>query len=345
MDDLMATMDDLITRRTVLRNQLAEIEDNIAIQVTAVREEAAREAAIREAAGEDEVFANADTVDPIPSPRGDANNEDDNHNENDNNDIEDDLQIAFDFEGGFGGMMVPIFPEGPGSPETTSSSDVEIITSTPPQPSKLSLRDTPSIAFWQGPRVDPRFKPDQWLSEKPSESFSRDFLQGIGTARLCNTLRPEIFVLMLAHPNAAGCPANEACHHWELRWDDRPRREPGTIELELICLDRRDRGDYIAPPGKEFHMLDQDHPNPIKCDPCFLFNALKPDFSSLEGTNLDVVLFRLLQPDDGEDDDPVEGRDESEGNNLDHPCEKIGWEEVHRYMDRWGRQLATLLYE
>ncbi|KAF5695219.1 integral membrane protein PTH11 [Fusarium denticulatum] len=337
MDDLMATMDGLITRRTVLRNHLAEIEDNIAIQ----------EAAIRVAAGEDDVLANADTVDPAPSPRGDADNEDDNNNENDNNDIDDDLHIAYDFEGGFGGMMVPIVPEGPGSPETTSSSDVEIVTftSTPSQPSKLSLRDTPSIVFWQGPRVDPRFKPDQWLSEKPSESFSRDFLQGIGTARLCNTLRPEIFVLMLAHPNAAGCPANEACHHWELRWDDRPRREPGTIELELICLDRRDRGDYIAPPDKEFHMLDQDHPNPIKCDPCFLFNALKPDFSSLDGTNLDVVLFRLLQPDDGEDDEPVEGRDESEDNNLDHPFEKIGWEEVHRYMDRWGRQLATLLDE
>ncbi|KAG5802712.1 hypothetical protein H9Q74_012368 [Fusarium xylarioides] len=341
-DDSMATMGDLIARRTVLLNELAEIEDNITVyREAATREVAAREAAIREAAGEDEAFVNADTVNPTPSPRGDADNESDNNGENGNNDVEDDRQIAFDFDGV---RMEQVFPEGPGSPETTSS-DVEIITSSPQQPSKLSLRDTPSIAFWQGPRVDPRFKPDQWLAEKPSESFSRDFLQGIGTARLCNTLRPEIFVLMLAHPNAAGCPANEACHHWELRWDDRPRREPGTIELELICLDRRDRGNYIDPPGKKFYMLDQDHPNPIKCDPCFLFNALKPDFSSLDGTNLDVVLFRLLQPDDGEDDDPVEGRDESEGNNLDHPCEKIGWEEVHRYMDRCGRQLATLLYE
>ncbi|KAF5641764.1 uncharacterized protein FTJAE_4023 [Fusarium tjaetaba] len=334
MDDLMAlaTLDGLLTERTALLNRLAEINVNIATQV----------AAVREAAGGDEVFANADTVDPPPSPRGDADNED---NANDNNDIDDDLQIAFDFEGGFGGMMEPILPEGPGSLETTSSPDAEIIPSTPFQPSKLSLRDPTSIASWQGRPIDSRFKPDQWLSEKPSESFSRDFLWRIGRARLDNTLRPEIFVLMLAHPNAAGCPANKTCHHWELRWDDRPRREPGTIELELICLDKRDRGDYISPSGEAFHMLDQHHPKPIKCNPCFLFHGLKPDFSSLDGTNLDVVLFRLLEPNDGDDDDPVEGRDESEGNNLDHPFEKIGWTEVHKYMDRWGRQLATLLRE
>ncbi|RBQ79524.1 hypothetical protein FVER53590_11915 [Fusarium verticillioides] len=345
MEDLMATMGDLVTRRIALRTELAEVEENIAIQVAAVREEGARQAAIREAAGGDEVFANADTVDPTPTSRDDADNEGNNNNENDNNDIDDNLQIAFDFEGGFDGMMVPIFPEGPGSPETTSSSGAEIITSTPPQPSKLSLRDTMSITSWQGRPIDSRFKPDQWLSEKPSESFSRDFLWRIGRARLHNTLRPEIFVLMLAHPNAAGCPANEACHHWELRWDDRPRREPGTIELELICLDKRDRGDYISPPDKEFHMLDQHHPNPIKCNPCSLFNGLKPDFSSLDGTNLDVVLFRLLEPNDGDIDEPVEGRDEFEGNNLDHPFEKIGWDEVHKYMDHWGRHLATLLRE
>ncbi|KAF4414637.1 hypothetical protein FACUT_14108 [Fusarium acutatum] len=33
-------------------------------------------------------------------------------------------------------------------------------------PSKLSLRDAPSVAFWEGPHKDPRFKPDEWLSEK-----------------------------------------------------------------------------------------------------------------------------------------------------------------------------------
>ncbi|KAF5971444.1 hypothetical protein FCOIX_9865 [Fusarium coicis] len=340
MEDLMATLDDLVTRRTVLLNRLAEIEDNITTQVAAVRE-----AAVHEAAGGGEVFANADTVDPTSSSRGGADDEDNNNNANINNNVNDDLQIAFDFEGGFGRMMVPTLPEGPGSPEIISSSDAETIPSTPPQPSKLSLRDAPPIASWQGRPIDSRFKPDQWLSEKPSDSFSRDFLRRIGRARLDNTLRPEIFVLMLAHPNAAGCPANESCHHWELRWDDRPRREPGTIELELICLDKRDRGDYNSPPGKEFHMLDQHHPNPIKCNPCFLFNGLKPDFSSLDGTNLDVVLFRLLEPNNGDIDEPVEGRDESEGNNLDHPFEKIGWEEVHKYMDCWGRQLATLLRE
>ncbi|KAF5706271.1 hypothetical protein FMUND_11702 [Fusarium mundagurra] len=332
MDDLMAAMHDLLTRRNVLLSDLAEIEDSIAMN---------RDAVVREAAGEDEVFVNADPVDPTPSPRGGADNEDDNNNENDNSDIEDDLQIAFDFEGGFGGMMVPIFPEGPGSPETTSDDDdVEIVMYTP---SKLSLRSAPPVGFMDDPDRDPRFKSDQWLSEKPSESFSRDFLQAIGTARLHNTLRPEMFVLMLAHPNAERCPAKEACHHWELRWDDRPRRDPGTIELELICLDRRDRGIFADPPGNGFHLLDKGHPNPIRCDPCYLFNGLKPDFSCLDGTNLDVVLFRLLQPDDGEDDNPVEGRDESEGNNLDYPFEKIGCTEVHRYMDRCGRHLATIV--
>ncbi|KLO82892.1 uncharacterized protein FFB20_14218 [Fusarium fujikuroi] len=318
-------MDDLNTRRHFLLEELAEIDDTIAVY--------------RQLAGDNGDVVNADTVDPTLPSRGD--DYEDNY-ENSNNHIEDDRQIAFDFDG----EMMEIFPEGPGSSSLTSDDDsVEIITSSPQEPSKLSLRDTPLVVFDRGPSQDPRFKPDQWLSEKPNESFSRDFLQGIGTQRLCNTLRPEISVIMLAHPYAEGCPANKACHHWELRWDDRPRRDPGTLELELICLDRRDRGDYIDPPGKKFYMLDKDHPRPIKCNPCFLFNGLKPDFSSLDGTNLDVVLFRMLQPDDGEDDDPVEGRDESEENNLDYPFEKIGWTECHRYMDRCGRQLATVLYE
>ncbi|KAI1035481.1 hypothetical protein LB504_005816 [Fusarium proliferatum] len=295
-------MDDLNTRRHFLLEELAEIDDTIAVY--------------RQLAGENGDVVNADTVDPTLPSRGD--DYDDNH-ENGNNHIEDDRQIAFDFDG----EMMEIFPERPGSPSLTSDDDdVEIITSSRQEPSKLSLRDTPLVVLDRGPSQDPRFKPDQWLSEKPNESFSRDFLQGIGTQRLCNTLRPEISVIMLAHPYAEGCPANKACYHWELRWDDRPRRDPGTLELELICLDRRDRGDYIDPPGKKFYMLDEDHPRPIKCNPCFLFNGLKPDFSCLDGTNLDVVLFRMLQPDDGEDDDPVEG-----------------------YMDRCGRQLATLLYE
>ncbi|KAF4434849.1 hypothetical protein FACUT_7509 [Fusarium acutatum] len=320
-------MDDLIARRAFLLNELAEIEDTIEVY---------REAADREAAGEDEAFVNTDTADSTLSSRGD-----DNNNDNGNNDVEDNNQIEFDFDVG----RIEIFPEGPGSPGTTSHDDVVEITMTSPhQPSKLSLRDTPSVAFWEGAQKDPRFKPGQWLSEKPNGCFSRDLLQCITTARLYNTLRPEIFVIMLAHPNAAGCPANEACHHWELRWDDRPRQEPGTIELELICLDRRDRGDYVDLPGKN-HLLDRDHPNPIKCDPCFLYNALKPDFSSLDGTNLDVVSFRMLQPDDGEDDRPVEMRDESDENDLDHPYEEIGWTGVYRYMDRYGRHLATLLNE
>ncbi|KAF4502162.1 hypothetical protein FAGAP_1642 [Fusarium agapanthi] len=318
-------MDELTTRRLILLNELAEIDDTIAVYRQLARENG----------------DNANYVGPSPSSIGDDNGNDDD-DDNDNNDIEDNNQISFDFSG----ERMEIFPEGPGSPSTTSDDeDVEIITSPPREPSKLSLRDTPSIVYWQGSRQDPRLKSDQWLSEKPNESFSRDFVQEIGTQRLCNTLRPKIFVIMLVHPNAAGCPANKACDHWELRWDDRPRREPGTLELELICLDRRDRGDFIDLPGKKLVLLDKDHPSPIKCDPCFLFNALKPDFSSLDGTHLDVVLFRMLQPDDGEDDNPVEGRDESEDNNLDHPCEKIGWTEAYRYMDRCGRRLVTLINE
>ncbi|KAF4959097.1 hypothetical protein FGADI_1975 [Fusarium gaditjirri] len=329
-------MDDLITRRAFLLNDSAEIDDTIT--------------SYREAAGDDGDFRNADTFNRTVSFRGDDNGTanqtvtlrgDDNDNDYGNNDIEDDNQVAFDFH-----REIQIFPEGQVSPYSSSDDeDLEIIMSDPRQLSKLSLRDTPSVAFWQGSRKDPRFKPDQWLSEKPKESFSRDFLQGIGTDRLGNTLRPEMVIIMLAHPNAAGCPANEACHHWELRWDDRPRREPGTIELELICLSRRDRGNFVDLPGKKFHLLDKDHPTPIKCGPCFLYNALKPDFSSLDTTNLDVVLFRMIQPDDGKDDDPVEMVDESDENNLDHPFEKIGGAEVHRYMDRHGRHLATLMYE
>ncbi|KAF5626185.1 hypothetical protein F52700_8902 [Fusarium sp. NRRL 52700] len=311
-------MDDLLTRRRFLLDELAEIDDTIAVY--------------RELAGEDE--DDADTLRASLPSGGDDSNSD-----NDNNDTEDDNQISLDFSGG----RMEIFPEGPGTPGATSDDDdVDFIMSSPQEPSKLSLRERTSIALWQGPRHDPRFKSDQWLSEKPNESFSRDFLQEIGTQRLCNTLRPEIWVLMLAHPEAARCPTHKACHHWELRWDDRPRRDPGTLELELICLDPRDRGIYTNPPGNRFQLLDKDHPRPIECDPCFMFNALKPDFRSLERANLDVVLFRVLEPRDGNDSRPVEGRDESPGNNLDYPFEKIGWTEVYHYMDRCGRQLASL---
>ncbi|VTT67096.1 unnamed protein product [Fusarium fujikuroi] len=45
--------------------------------------------------------------------------------------------------------------------------DTNRLSSLPQQtPSKLSLRDAPSVAFWEDSPKDPRFKPDQWLSEK-----------------------------------------------------------------------------------------------------------------------------------------------------------------------------------
>lgn len=134
-------MDDLNTRRHFLLEELAEIDDTIAVY--------------RQLAGENGDVVNADTDDPTLPSRGD--DYDDNH-ENGNNDIEDDRQIAFDFDG----EMMEIFPERPGSPSLTSDDDdVEIITSSHQEPSKLSLRDTPLVVFDRGPRQDPRFKPDQ----------------------------------------------------------------------------------------------------------------------------------------------------------------------------------------
>jgi hypothetical protein len=153
-------------------------------------------------------------------------------------------------------------------------------------------------------------------------------------------------VIFLAHPNAVECPANEPCGHWELRWDDRPRREPGTIELELICLDRKNHENFVDPPEQKFYLFDKDHPRPIKCEPCFLYNALKPDFSSLDATNLDLVTFRMIQPDDGEDNEPVDGLDEeSNTNSCDKPYEQLGWTQVCRYMDASGRHFVTLFNE
>ncbi|ENH67926.1 hypothetical protein FOC1_g10005353 [Fusarium oxysporum f. sp. cubense race 1] len=241
----------------------------------------------REAAGENEDFVDADSI-------GVEN------------------QVAID-------VSDETFSDFPDSPDTTSQDeDMEMNEYSPqPTPSKLSVLVTPEVALHHGPRQDSRFKQDKWLSEKPHGCFSRDLLKWVCGARLYNKLPHEMPVIFLAHPNAAECPVNEPCGHWELRWDDRPPREPGTIELE-----------------------------PIKCEPCFLYNALKPDFSSLDATNLDLVTFRMIQPDDGEDNEPVDGLDEeSNTTSCDKPYEQLGWTQVCRYMDASGRHFVTLFNE
>ncbi|KAH7178218.1 hypothetical protein DER46DRAFT_569864 [Fusarium sp. MPI-SDFR-AT-0072] len=313
-------MDDSLTRRAFLLSELAEPEETISV--------------IREAAGESEDFADADTVIPFLSYRG-------NDSDNDNNEIEIENQVAID-------VSDETFLDGPDSPDTTSQNeDIDMNESGPQQAlSKLSLLDPTEVALYHGPRQDLRFKQDKWLSEKPHGAFSRDLLKWVCGSRVYNKLPPELPVIFLAHPNAAQCPANESCPHWELRCDDRPRREPGTIELELICLDRKNHENFVDPPDQKFYLFDKNHPRPIKCEPCFMYNALKPDFSSLDATNLDLVTFRMIQPDDGEDNEPVDGLDEeSDTNARDKPYEQIGWTQVCRYMDASGRHFVTMFDE
>ncbi|EXK44567.1 hypothetical protein FOXG_03965 [Fusarium oxysporum f. sp. lycopersici 4287] len=311
-------MDDLLTRRALLLSELAELEDTISV--------------FREAAGENEDFVDADSVIPFLSYRG---------NDNDNNEIGVENQVAID-------VSDETFSDFPDSPDTTSQDEDMEMNEYSPQPalSKLSVLVTPEVALHHGPRQDSRFKQDKWLSEKPHGCFSRDLLKWVCGARLYNKLPHEMPVIFLAHSNAAECPANEPCGHWELRWDDRPRREPGTIELELICLDRKNHENFVDPPEQKFYLFDKDHPRLIKCEPCFLYNALKPDFSSLDATNLDLVIFRMIQPDDGEDNEPVDGLDEeSNTNSCDKPYEQLGWTQVCRYMDASGRHFVTLFNE
>ncbi|KAJ4121725.1 hypothetical protein NW765_004550 [Fusarium oxysporum] len=264
----------------------------------------------REAAGENEDFMDADSVIPFLSYRG---------NDNDNNEIGVENQVAID-------VSDETFSDFPDSPDTTSQDEDMEMNEYSPQPALSKL-------------ISGSLRSPMGASPEISSS-------GFAGARLYNKLPHEMPVIFLAHPNAVEFPANEPCGHWELRWDDRPRREPGTIELELICLDRKNHENFVDPPEQKFYLFDKDHPRPIKCGPCFLYNALKPDFSSLDATILDLVTFRMIQPDDGEDNEPVDGLDEeSNTNSCDKPYEQLGWTQVCRYMDASGRHFVTLFNE
>jgi hypothetical protein len=213
---------------------------------------------------------------------------------------------------------------------TSDEEDIEMNESSPQQPlSKLSLLTNPADLPRDGRYVDTRLKQDEWLLEKPDRCLSRDVLFAMYLAVTKNRLNSvDCPVIFLAHPGAAHCPIHQTCTHWELRWEDRPRREPGSIELELFCLDPKAREMFAGP---ELCFFDHEHRQPIKCEPSYLFNALKPNFSSLKATNLDLVLFRMVEPRN-------ESGDELDGEAYDQKM-------AFGLMDQYGRHFVTVLRE
>ncbi|KAF9772482.1 hypothetical protein IL306_009806 [Fusarium sp. DS 682] len=209
-------------------------------------------------------------------------------------------------------------------PETLQSEVVVVAESASQSPpSKLSLLTNPGDAPEEDEYMDSRFKEDTWRMEKTNESFARDFLMSAYCWRSRNEVPGGCPIIFLTHIHAAECPMHQVCTHWELRWEDIPRREPGSIELEVICFDPKTRDQYKDPSpesGKLYFYASED-PKPINCRSTYLFNALRPDFSSVKALGLEVVLFRMVE----------------------HTGEWTYDEMGVRYMDQYGRLLETLM--
>ncbi|KAF4419072.1 hypothetical protein FACUT_11602 [Fusarium acutatum] len=140
------------------------------------------------------------------------------------------------------------------------------------------------------PHVDSRYCQVE-KAEQSRRSFSWPFITGISAD-------PEPRRFWIRHSKANECPVHELCDHW--RYPD-PREwatpEENAVDLQLVCM----HSEAIAP-GK--HWIEglkryddevQEKEGPRYTDrPCYIFDALKPDFSIVEKLGFQVLTCNLV---------------------------------------------------
>ncbi|KAF4339544.1 ankyrin repeat-containing protein [Fusarium beomiforme] len=142
-------------------------------------------------------------------------------------------------------------------------------------------------------RNDPRYAP---VVSFPRDglAFSRNFLIYFRAARE-HPFQKKFF---LVHLNAGDCETGARCEHWRIM-----EIGPNTVNViqhpETLCLQVVGvRNDFVAAGNSGFNgvqMFDRDeaHEQGMTDEPCFVFEAIKPDFSVIEQAGYTVVYWML----------------------------------------------------
>ncbi|KAF4451713.1 hypothetical protein F53441_5392 [Fusarium austroafricanum] len=168
-----------------------------------------------------------------------------------------------------------------------------------PRPSKLSLVDAPADAPTAWPWFDSRFDEDRWKVEKPTEmTWSQDFLCFAFACLdgFCEEVYPSMLlfsIYILRHSNAAECPIQDHCDHWEvIVVDDAFQKQEGSVDLEVLCINPRLISRRVMDAFGPFPLTTEQET--ITCQPTKLYNYLKPNFGVLGTEEANVAAFRVL---------------------------------------------------
>jgi hypothetical protein len=159
-----------------------------------------------------------------------------------------------------------------------------------PRPSKATLLVNPGDRDLNFPLLDSRYRMVEQV-EPVRRSFSWTFIAIFSAP-------PAARTFWIRHSNANDCPAQERCHHWQhLDGGDWFTPEENAVDLELVCV----RTETIATgmPGVNIFKVYDDEVQEgegIKYTdrPCYIFDALKPDFSIVEQLGFQVLRWNLV---------------------------------------------------
>ncbi|KAF5564569.1 hypothetical protein FPHYL_4670 [Fusarium phyllophilum] len=159
-----------------------------------------------------------------------------------------------------------------------------------PLPSKTTMLVDPGDKGPKYPHLDSRYSQVE-KTEQSRRSFSWVFITRFSAD-------PESRRFRIRHSKANECPIHERCDHW--RYLD-PREwatpEENAVDLQLVCI----HSEAIAP---NKHLMEgmkryddevQERGGPRYTDcPCYIFDALKPDFSIVEKLGFQVLTWDLV---------------------------------------------------
>ncbi|KAF5556940.1 hypothetical protein FMEXI_994 [Fusarium mexicanum] len=157
-----------------------------------------------------------------------------------------------------------------------------------PLPSKATMLINPGDKDPKYPYLDSRYCQVQ-KAEQSRRSFSWGFITRFSGD-------PESTRFRIRHNKADECPVHEPCDHW--RYLD-PRewatQEENAVDLQLVCM----HNEAIAPGNHLIEGLkryDDEVQEGLRYTdrPCYIFDALKPDFSIVEKLGFQVLTWNLV---------------------------------------------------
>lgn len=159
-----------------------------------------------------------------------------------------------------------------------------------PLPSKATMLVDPGDKSPMYPHLDSRYCQVE-KTEQSRRSFSWGFITRFSAD-------PDSRRFRIRHSNANECPVHQSCDHWRyLDPRDWSTPEENAVDLQLVCM----HNEAIAPGKpwiegmKRYDDEVQEKEGPRYTDrPCYIFDALKPDFSIIEKMGFQVLTWNLV---------------------------------------------------